>query len=141
GQYVGAQERRTRILSQLRTLGFLSVGELARDLRVSAMTVRRDLHLLESDGEVRLVHGGASLSPGALYGSSFHHDTLTSSRRRVAALAAEFVDSADTIAVDAGPTAFALARALPDSFRGSVVTHSLPVVHFFAACRSDARLL
>ena len=38
---------------------------------------------------------------------------------------------ADTIALDAGPTAFALARALPADFRGSVITHSMPVLQLF----------
>jgi DeoR/GlpR family transcriptional regulator of sugar metabolism len=46
----------------------------------------------------------------------------------VAALALALVGSRDTIAVDAGPTALALARALPDSFRGTVITHSMPVL-------------
>jgi hypothetical protein len=34
-RHVGGQERRARILVQLRLLGFLSITELARDLRVS----------------------------------------------------------------------------------------------------------
>ena len=31
--------------------------------------------------------------------------------------------------IDAGPTAYALARALPDDFAGCVITHSMPVLH------------
>ena len=42
--------------------------------------------------------------------------------------AAAMVGPTDTIALDAGPTAFALARALPADFRGSVITHSMPVL-------------
>jgi hypothetical protein len=37
------------------------------------MTVRRDLHMLESSGEVRLVHGGASIAPDAL-GAAYPRD-------------------------------------------------------------------
>jgi len=140
-QHVGAQERRARILSQLRAFGFLSVGDLARDLNVSAMTVRRDLHRLESNGDVRLVHGGASLSSDALHGDVFQRDAMALARCRVAALAVQFVEQGDTIAIDAGMTAFALARALPETFNGSVVTHSMPVVQFFAAGASEARLV
>ena len=130
-----------RILSQLRAFGFLSVGDLARDLNVSAMTVRRDLHRLESNGDVRLVHGGASLSSDALHGDVFQRDAMALARCRVAALAVQFVEQGDTIAIDAGMTAFALARALPETFNGSVVTHSMPVVQFFAAGASEARLV
>jgi DeoR/GlpR family transcriptional regulator of sugar metabolism len=139
--HVGAPERRAHILSQLRAFGFLSIGDLARDLRVSAMTVRRDLHVLESDGDVRLVHGGAGLSPIALHGDAFRRDAMAVARCRVAALAVKLVGAEDTIAVDAGMTAFALARALPSSFTGAVITHSMPVVQLFAAGQSNARLV
>ena len=137
----GAQERRERILSQLRLLGFLSITELARDLGVSHMTVRRDLQTVESSESMRLVHGGASLAPSALHGAAFPPDRLGAARGRVAALAAELVGATDTIAVDAGPTAYTLARALPESFSGSVITHSMPVVQLLAEQSTGARLV
>jgi DeoR/GlpR family transcriptional regulator of sugar metabolism len=140
-RHVGGQERRARILVQLRLLGFLSITELARDLRVSPMTVRRDLHMLESSGDVRLVHGGASISPTALHGSTFPRDALGAVRGRMAALAVELVGPADAIAVDAGPTAYAVARALPESFGGSVITHSMPVLQLLAEQPTGARLV
>jgi DeoR/GlpR family transcriptional regulator of sugar metabolism len=140
-RHAGAQERRARILSQLRLLGFLSITELARDLGVSSMTVRRDLQVLEASENVRLVHGGASLSPSALHGVAFPRDRLGAARGRVAELAAELVGATDTIALDAGPTSYALARALPESFSGSVITHSMPVVALLAEQPTGARLV
>lgn len=140
-RYLGAQERRARILVQLRRIGFLSIAELARDLGVSPMTVRRDLHLLESRGEVRLVHGGAGLAPDALHGAAFRRDRMDTARTRVAALAAELVGTSDTIVVDAGPTAYALARTLPASFSGSVITHSMPVLLLLSEQLTGARLM
>lgn len=140
-RHAGAQDRRERILSQLRLLGFLSITELARDLGVSSMTVRRDLQMLESAGGVRLVHGGASLAPSALHGGASSGDGLGAARRRVAALAVELVGDTDTIAVDAGPTASALARMLPEDFKGSVITHSMPVVQWLAEQPAGSRLV
>jgi DeoR/GlpR family transcriptional regulator of sugar metabolism len=140
-RYASAQERRARILSQLRLRGFLSINELARDLGVSHMTVRRDLQILQAGEGVRLVHGGASLSPSALHDAAFPRDRLGAARGRVAALAAELVGATDTIAVDAGPTAYALARALPEFFGGSVITHSMPVVQLLAEHPTGARLV
>jgi DeoR/GlpR family transcriptional regulator of sugar metabolism len=140
-RYAGAHERQARILAQLRLVGFLSITELARDLGVSHMTVRRDLQTLESSESVRLVHGGASLAPSALHGAAFPRDRLGAARGRVAALAAELVGPTDTIALDAGPTAYALARALPESFSGSIITHSMPVVHLLAEQSTKARLV
>ena len=46
-RYQSAPARRAWILSALRTSGFLSITDLAGDLGVSDMTVRRDLRRLE----------------------------------------------------------------------------------------------
>jgi DeoR/GlpR family transcriptional regulator of sugar metabolism len=57
------------------------------------MTVRRDLQMLAAGGNVRLVHGGASLSPSALHGVAFPRDRSGAARGRVAALSEAFVVS------------------------------------------------
>jgi DeoR/GlpR family transcriptional regulator of sugar metabolism len=124
----GGAERRGWIMSALRPAGFLAVADVARELGVSSMTVRRDLHALESAGRVRLVHGGATLSVAELHPTPFSEDGNERARMRIATCAAGLVAESDTIVLDAGPTAYALARALPSDFRGSVITHSMPVL-------------
>jgi len=60
-----APERHELILRSLRRHGRLRVAELAAELGVSAITVRRDLAELDSAGLLRRVHGGAvGTSPG-----------------------------------------------------------------------------
>lgn len=54
-----APERHELILRSLRRHGRLRVAELAAELGVSAITVRRDLSELDSAGLLRRVHGGA----------------------------------------------------------------------------------
>lgn len=135
----GARERRTWILSKIRSVGFLSINDLARELAVSHMTVRRDIHALQATGHVRMVHGGVSLTPGVLRGQAFPDDGNAEGRARVAEHAAGLVGPADTIAVDAGPTAYALAQALPEAFCGSVITHSMPVLHQLDERRAMSR--
>ena len=127
-RHEGGRERRTWILSKLRSVGFLSINDLARELAVSQMTVRRDLHALEATGHVRMVRGGVSLTPDAFHGWTFPEDRNAEGRARIAEHAAGLIGLTDTIALDAGPTAYALARALPEDFRGSVITHSMPVL-------------
>jgi DeoR/GlpR family transcriptional regulator of sugar metabolism len=130
GSEIGSQ-RRARVLSRLREVGVLSVSDLARELGVSHMTVRRDLHRLEMTGQVRTVHGGVGLAVGPdAAGPGAVRDRIGS--RRVARRAAELVGVGDSVALDAGPAALELARALPDDFTGSVVTHSMPVMHLLA---------
>jgi DeoR family transcriptional regulator of aga operon len=136
-RYEAAAERRTWMLSTLRSVGFLSVTDLARQLGVSQMTIRRDLHALENDGHVRLVHGGASLTPGAPLGSGSYEDDGAEVRERVAAHAVALVGDADTIAIDAGATGHAVARALPETFRGCVISHSLPVLQYLSTGRLE----
>ncbi|MCV2490296.1 DeoR/GlpR family DNA-binding transcription regulator [Geodermatophilus sp. YIM 151500] len=131
-----AAGRRAWILTNLQTVGFLSVADLARQLGVSQMTIRRDLHTLEGAGRVRLVHGGASLTPGALRTSAFPDDELVRARERVATHAVHLVDGADTIAIDAGATGYAIARLLPEEFAGCVISHSMPVLQFLTSGRS-----
>ncbi|TWD80959.1 DNA-binding LacI/PurR family transcriptional regulator [Kribbella amoyensis] len=54
-----APERHELILRSLRRHGRLRVAELAAELGVSAITVRRDLAELDAAGQLRRVHGGA----------------------------------------------------------------------------------
>jgi DeoR family transcriptional regulator of aga operon len=116
------------VLTRLREVGVLSVADLARELGVSHMTVRRDLQRMEMAGQVRTVHGGVGLALGDLdNGGNDGGGT-----RRVAQRAAELLRSGDTVALDAGPAAYELARALSDDFTGSVITHSMPVMQLIA---------
>ncbi|GII77044.1 LacI family transcriptional regulator [Sphaerisporangium rufum] len=53
-------ERRAQAVELLRRRGVLRVSELAAELDVSAITVRRDIALLASQGLIRRVRGGAA---------------------------------------------------------------------------------
>lgn len=129
-RYNSAPARRQRIVSALRTSGFLSVSELSRELGVSDMTVRRDLRILAEQGEVRMVHGGASLPHGTLQTPSFiaRAGEQAERKRRIGRRAVELLQSDEAIVVDAGTTTYELATALPETFTGTVVTHSVPLV-------------
>jgi DeoR/GlpR family transcriptional regulator of sugar metabolism len=52
-------DRRRLLLAELRRRGSAQIEQLADVLGVSASTVRRDLALLESDGQLLRAHGGA----------------------------------------------------------------------------------
>lgn len=129
-RYDEAPARRRRILDTLSADGFLSVRAIAAELGVSDMTVRRDLKRLELAGEVRVVHGGASLPHGTLRTPDFvaRASHSSDSKQRMAESAAQLVEPGDTIAIDAGTTSYAMAVALPEALPGCVVTHSVPVV-------------
>jgi DeoR/GlpR family transcriptional regulator of sugar metabolism len=125
-RYDGAPARRRAIVERVRAAGFCSIGDLAEELAVSDMTVRRDVRRLDELGQVRVVHGGVSLPPGQEFGAREHANA--GSKQRIGQAAAALIQPSDTIAVDAGTTAHALVCALTGSFAGSVVTHSVPVM-------------
>ena len=54
-----APERHTEILSRARAAGRVEVTALATDLDVTQETIRRDLDVLERQGRIQRVHGGA----------------------------------------------------------------------------------
>lgn len=141
-RYEGAPARRRQILDTLGVDGFLSVRDIAAQLGVSDMTVRRDLRRLELAGEVRVVHGGASLPHGTLHTPDFlaRSGQGSGAKQRIAQAALRLVQDGDVIAMDAGTTSYALAAALPDSFAGSVVTHSVPIVQLMLG-RSPGRVV
>ncbi|ABD86605.1 DeoR/GlpR family DNA-binding transcription regulator [Rhodopseudomonas palustris] len=130
-RYRDAPARRGAIIDQLKNLGFLTIGEVAKELGVSEMTVRRDARRLHEEGRLIALRGTLRLP-------SSHDESETEYQRRAAAattakemvgrIAASEVLPGDVIAIDAGTTAFQVARALPEDFDGTVVTHSIPVL-------------
>ena len=126
----GVADRRATIVRDLHAAGFLSVTGLADRLQVSPMTVRRDLRWLADAGELRIVHGGASVLHAAERGADFasrgrQHEP---GKQRIARHAAALVPAHSTIAVDAGTTTYQLVRQLPVDFTGCLITHSVPVM-------------
>ena len=53
-------ERQAKILESLETKRYISVSELSDKLKVSVVTIRKDLTLLEQEGYLHRTHGGAS---------------------------------------------------------------------------------
>ncbi|HEX3789511.1 MAG TPA: DeoR/GlpR family DNA-binding transcription regulator [Pseudonocardiaceae bacterium] len=123
-----ADERQHSILERLRADGRLDVTTLSTDLAVSPETVRRDLRLLEHNGLVRRVHGGAYPveSPGfetTLASRTTHN---IDDKRRIAAAAAELVGDAETVFIDEGVTPQLIATSLPTARPLTVITAALP---------------
>ncbi len=67
-----AEERRRMIMQLARSEGAVRVADLVGLLRVSDVTVRRDLDALAGEGRLHKVHGGAVLPSGAAVGGPAH---------------------------------------------------------------------
>ncbi|MFR5601224.1 MAG: DeoR/GlpR family DNA-binding transcription regulator [Lachnospiraceae bacterium] len=110
------------ILKQVQMHTVVKVPDLTRLLGVSVDTVRRDLKLLEQNGQIKCVRGGACLpdSLAALLnfkGREIIHSDL---KQEAAAKAMLMVQPGMTIALNSGTTNTILAQKL--AFRGDAVT-------------------
>ena len=125
-----ARQRQTLILARVREDVGVRVADLARELGVSDMTVRRDLDILDSRGLIEKVHGGATSLPGsALFEPGFAAKSSLQENEKdsIAEAAMGLVVPGTAIGISAGTTTYALARRLIDVPALTVVTNSVPV--------------
>lgn len=87
--------RQERILDELERNGFASVVDLSNLLRVSEVTVRRDLEHLETGGRLRRTHGGAL----SIKDRQAEKESINGSERQLSSLA-DRVDVLVTTPVD-----------------------------------------
>ncbi|RKN44762.1 DeoR/GlpR family DNA-binding transcription regulator [Streptomyces hoynatensis] len=129
-----AGQRRALILDEVRRRGGIRVSELTRMLRVSDMTVRRDLDVLARQGALEKVHGGAvpvaerrTHEPGFEAKSSLE----LSAKSEIARAAAALAGPGGAVALSGGTTTFALAHELLQVPDLTVVTNSVRVADVF----------
>jgi DeoR/GlpR family transcriptional regulator of sugar metabolism len=128
--------RRARIVSSLRTKGAASVRELAETLQVSESTIRRDLDVLDRNGELVRTYGGAALSPQAAvpeisFAASAELDSA--GKLAVAERAAALVEDDMVVVLDIGTSTRLIARRL----RGRPVTVITANLAVFDELRDD----
>ena len=140
-----ARQRQTLILERVREDGGVRVADLARELGVSDMTVRRDLELLHNRGLIEKVHGGATSLPGsALFEPGFAVKLRLQQDEKdaIADAAVGLITPGTAIGISAGTTTYALARRLIDVAGLTVVTNSVPVADVLhRAGRSDQTII
>ena len=122
-----APERQKRVLEIVRQRNAVRVDELCEALSVSPATIRRDLEILEGEGSVRRVHGGAVDGHARLDEPLFDDKTglAGEEKRRIARQAYVRIREGDTVYLDGGSTILELARLLRDRGDITVVTNSL----------------
>jgi DeoR/GlpR family transcriptional regulator of sugar metabolism len=124
-----AAERRSVILRALNSGGAVRVADLAAELAVSEMTVRRDLDALDAQDLLRKVHGGAMArhNRGEEPWSSVKAAQQRAEKAAIAIAAAATVEDGMTIAIGAGTTTTELARHLQARSSITVVTNSISI--------------
>lgn len=111
---VFAAERHQRIARLIEEHGRARVTDLAAMFGVSAVTIRKDLAALESEGRVVRAHGGAMSPPRghAERGFDVRERLQRHEKEAIGTVAADLVVDGESIALDASTTALAMARHL-----------------------------
>ena len=120
-------ERHRRILEALRATGVVSMHDLADQLDISVVTIRRDLRTLAADGMLRRTRGGAIAPEPLSYEPTYAEKAgqLMAEKQAIAEDALRLIQPGDSIVLGPGTTTLCLARLLPRVGDLTVVTNSL----------------
>lgn len=124
------QERHRFIARAIQSKASVSTIGLARSLHVSTETIRRDLVTLENSGVLRRVYGGAvGLTRLRSSEPPFAERAATNADAKavIGHVTAQFLHPGQTVFLDVGTTAQAVAKTLARGFQGTIVSHSLLV--------------
>ena len=133
--------RSQAILAALDVSGRVQVSDLAQQLEVSPVTIRKDLDALQQRAVLRRVRGGAVAAPVVDEGSfEVRLRSCRAEKTAIARAVAALVHDGDVIALDSSTSCHYLARELLDRRSLVVITNSLPTATLFSE-RSEATVL
>lgn len=126
----GPNARWNQIKDRVTDQGFVRIAELAGELKVTPMTIRRDLDYLQSQGWLRKVRGGATARPSVLHHGDVRHriSAMSQAKQELARAALELIRPGQSVMLDESTTALALAELLPERAPLTVITHFVPVI-------------
>ncbi|MDO5607126.1 MAG: DeoR/GlpR family DNA-binding transcription regulator [Capnocytophaga sp.] len=122
-------ERQKKILELLDASGYLSVQDLSESMKVSLVTIRKDLNYLEESELLFRTHGGASKQARYAFEQNVHEkeNIMVDEKKRIAEKAFEYVSNNDFIIMASGTTIHFLARIITGFSGLTVLTPSLRV--------------
>ena len=124
------EERRREILGILHRDGRVLVKDLARHFRISQVTIRKDLEILDGRGDIQRIHGGAlPVEAGALLDPTLCEKEKLHRREKtqIAHAAVRLVEEGQSVLLDSGTTTTAIARALKDMAQLTVITNAINI--------------
>ena len=107
-------ERHKYILDSLNRRGFVRITDVANELGVTKVTIRKDVKILESKGLLYKVHGSARpANPHVADLDVYVKDNINrEAKRAIARRAVELLDDNDSVIVASGSTIHAFAEEI-----------------------------
>jgi len=127
-------DRLQRLAGLVQASGRVRVVQLAQQLNVSEMTVRRDLEELEEAGLVTRVHGGviSNISRSFEPGFAARKALNVEAKQRIGMAAAALIRDTENVIIDAGTTTLHVAASLRQDLQIRVMALSLRVADALA---------
>lgn len=124
---VSIAQRHQFILNRLRERGHVNVIELSQELKVSAVTIRKDLKYLEERKLLFRTHGSATSNNPYINDRPVNEKEKirVDHKQKIAQYAAGLVEVIDSIILASGTTVIELARQIKAKEQLTVVTASL----------------
>ena len=122
-----AENRYNYILEQLRTNGRIKVCEIAEELNVTEVTIRRDLSAMQRDGILKKTYGGAVLI-GPADNNIFLSTRKTKNiqaKKIIGKLAAAMIKDGDNIYLEAGSTCNEIIPYLAEKTGLTIIVNSI----------------
>lgn len=125
-----AVQRREKIKAMLLERETITVSEIMDTFHISVETARRDLDVLENDGFLDKIYGGATLKKRTkdLPSKPLLKQTFANGKRRVAERAVQYMKRGDTIFLDNSSAVAYMCPGLMD-LDITVLTNSLAVIN------------
>lgn len=122
-------ERHQVILQKINKAGHVNVVDLCNELKVSSVTIRKDLKLLEDKNLLYKTHGGATLkNPYTADRPVTEKEKLQSSEKlKIGEAAARLIQPNDSIIIGSGTSVLALAKYIQPLQSLTVITSALNV--------------
>ena len=126
---VGISERHQQIIKRLKGEGKVNIQELSEEMKVSSVTIRKDLKFLEERNLLFRTRGGGSLNNPYTIERSINEKALINAveKQNIAKAALSLIDSQDSLIIGSGTTVFELAKQLYPSQPMMVITPAAKV--------------
>lgn len=127
--------RSNYILKKISIDGFVNIKNLAGRLKVTEMTIRRDLRKLSHENIINLIPGGAVLKKNSVpvedeekYLIKTAESLMLEEKIKICRKAASLVEPNDVIIIDTGSTTENLPKFIPENMPLTIICYTLNVL-------------
>lgn len=130
---LSASERRSMIAQLVVQKGKVLLTDLVAQFAITETSIRRDLVILESQGQLKRIHGGAISVSGSSRVESYSEKMRLNidAKRRIGKAAVEMIHPHDVVLFDSGSTTVQIIKQIPADLRLSssirLVTNSVAI--------------